>query len=213
MMKTNTDFHDDFMGIVGFISSSMSTYELENRSFRESGEGGWSHVLFSKDFLRSNGWVVFPLWEGDVRRLKKEDGSVIDFLARVCAFSEGRGDRFLNVAMFEKTEWEYSKKFSALTIATRKFNLADENPGVLFEVSEDNLPYWGGGVIWASNKKFMIYFDGDNVSAIAGLREEVEELLGVSYAYCKARFVEMNLAHQTASNLIQAYVEFCNEFQ
>jgi hypothetical protein len=213
MMKKNTYFLDDFMGVVGFISSSMSTYEVENRSFIESGEGEWSQVLFSKNFLRSNGWVVFPLWEGDVRRLKKEDGSVIDFLARVCSFSKERGDRFLNVAMFEKTEWKYSKNFSALTMATRKFNLADENPGVLFEVSEGNLPYWGGGIIWPSSKKFMIYFDGDNVSAIAGQREDVEGLLGASYAYCKARFVEMNRAHQTTSNLIQAYVEFCDEFQ
>lgn len=201
------------MGAIGFVASSVSAYEIEDANFRESDDGEWSHVLFSREFLRLNGWSVFPLWEGDVRRLRKEDGTVIDFLSRVCSFCEGRGDSFLRVAMVERVEWEYSKNFTALTLATREFDLTIENPSILFEVSEDNLPYWGGGFIWSSGKGFIIYFDGDNVSAIAGQREQVEELLGVSYAYCRERFVETNVAHQTAPDLIEAYVRFFDEFQ
>ncbi|GEM_PF-4788543 len=211
-MKKEEGSSGGFMEIIGFIAASFNIYTVNNGRFCESDGEGWTHSLFSRDFLRARRWSVFPLWEGDVRRLKKEDGSDIDFLARVCSFCKKIDDRFLRVAMLEKKGWAYSKNFSALTVAARELNLLEENPSLLFEVSPDNLPYWGGGFMWPSSKRFAVYFDGDNVSAIAGENNEIERLLGVSYFYCKERFIEMNFSHKTAPDLIDAYVEFCEEF-
>lgn len=212
-MKKDENSSSGFMDVIGFIAASFNIYTVNNGRFSESGGEGWTHVLFSRDFLRTRRWSVFPLWEGDIRRLKKEDGSGIDFLARVCSFCKKIDDKFLYVAMLEKTEWAYSKNFSALTVAARELNLLEENPSLLFEASPDNLPYWGGGFMWPSSKKFAVYFDGDNVSAIAGDNNEIERLLGVPYVYCKKRFIEMNVAHKTTPGLVDAYVRFCEEFR
>lgn len=131
-----------------------------------------------------------------------------DFACSVCNQSN-----VLNVAALEKAEWEYAPDFSAVTVATRKLDLAVDNPNQLFETTPNNLPYWGSTFLWPDNERFMVYTDGDNVSFIAGDGVEIEDLLGVSYAYCAERFVSSNIANQTQPDLINAFLRFCAEFE
>lgn len=203
----------DYMTALRFIAFSVCIYCMSNGRLSETEGEDRFLAFFSRAFLRAREWVVIPLWEGDLRSLQMEDGKRIELLARVRSFCSRSGSNFLHVAALDKAQWEYSPDFSAVTVAARKLDLSVEDPNRLFETTPNNLPFWGINFLWPDSERFMIYTDGDNVSFVAGNRREIEELLGVSYSYCMERFVSSNVAHQTQPDLINAYVEFCAEFE
>lgn len=212
-MNQTRNVFADYMVALRFIAFSVCTYGMSNGRLTEIDDDDRFLAFYSRAFLRARQWVVFPLWEGDLRSLQTEDGKRIEFLARVRSFSLQSGSKFLHAAALEKAAWEYAPDFSAMTMATRKFDLSVEDPKRLFETAPDNLPYWGANFLWPDSERFLIYTDGDNVAFVAGDQREIEDLLGVSYAYCMERFVSSNVAHQTQPDLVNAFVEFCAEFE
>jgi len=203
----------DYMTALRFIAFSVCIYSMSKGRLSETGGDDRFLAFFSRAFLRERQWAVVPLWEGDLRALQMEDGKRIELLDRVRSFSSQNGSNFLHVAALDRAQWEYSPDFSAVTVAARKLDLSVEDPNRLFETTPNSLPFWGTNFLWPDSERFLIYTDGDNVSFVAGNRREIEELLGVSYSYCVERFVSSNVAHQTQPDLINAYVEFCAEFE
>lgn len=212
-MNQPKNIFTDYMAALRFIAFSVCIYGMSNGRLCESDSDERFLAFFSRAFLRARHWTVIPLWEGDLRSLQTEGGKRIELLARLRSFCLQNQSKFLNVAALEKAEWKYAPDFSAVTVATRNLDLAVDDPNQLFETRPNNLPYWGSNFLWPDNERFMIYTDGDNVSFIAGNRIEIEELLGVSYSYCTERFISSNVAHQTQPDLINAFMEFCAEFE
>ncbi len=97
---------------------------------------------------------------------------------------------------------------AAITIATRTLDLRAVEPNQLFELTDTCVPYWGHNFLWPSNERFLIYTNGDNAAFIAGDRNEIEDLLGVSYEYCLERFIAANAGHQGWEALVEAVQEF-----
>lgn len=212
-MSQTRNVFADYMAALRFIALSVCIYGISNGRLSEIEGDDRFLAFYSRSFLRARQWVVVPLWEGDLRSLQVEDGRRIELLARVRSFCLQSGSKFLHVAALERSEWEYSTDFSAMTVAARKLDLSVEDPNRLFETAPNNLPYWGINFIWPNSERFMIYTDGDNVAFVAGDKMEIENMLGVSYSYCMERFVSANVAHQTQADLVNAYVEFCAEFE
>lgn len=210
-MNKNNVF-SDVSTALQFLANAVDIYGVSDGSFVENFADNRFLVFFSRSYLRAHQWLVVPLWEGDLRVLIKEDGTQIDFLKRICISCMQSNERFLHLAAVEEGEWKYSAEFMALTIATKKFDVFVDDPSELFRVSSINLPYWGHNFFWPSSERFVIYTDGDNVSFIAGEQGEIESILGVSYSYCRERFVSASLAHQAQPDLVEAYVRFCDEF-
>ncbi|MGO4282595.1 hypothetical protein SAMN05216321_1263 [Cupriavidus sp. OV038] len=212
-MNQHRNTFADYMATLRFIAHSVCIHGMSRGRLSESDGDGRFLAFFSRAFLRERRWAVIPLWEGDLRSLQTERGEQIELLARLRVFCMQNQSNVLNVATLEKAEWEYAPDFSAVTVATRKLDLAVDNPNQLFETTPNNLPYWGSTFLWPDNERFMVYTDGDNVSFIAGDGVEIEDLLGVSYAYCAERFVSSNIANQTQPDLINAFLKFCAEFE
>jgi hypothetical protein len=212
-MNQPKNIFTDYMAALQFVAFSVCIYGVSNGRLCEGDGDERFLAFFSRAFLRARQWAVIPLWEGDLRSLQTEEWGRIELLGRLRSFCLQSQSQFLNAVALEKTAWEYAPDFSAVTVATRKLDLSADDPNQLFETTPSNLPYWGSNFLWPDNERFMVYTDGDNVSFIAGNRIEIEELLGVSYAYCIERFVSSNVAHQTQPDLINAFMQFCMEFE
>lgn len=212
-MNKSTRSFIGFTDSLGFIAHSVQIYGVSGGELSESVLGNRFLALFSREFLRQRGWAVFPLWEGDLRILKKKNGEKIELLNRVRDFCSKNNEKSMYIAALQQEEWPYSGDFSAVTVAINDVDVDSDGLNKIFEVSPGNLPHWGHNFIWSSGRRFMIYSDGDNVSFIAGNYAELEGILGVSFEYCMERFVAANMAHGTEADLIEVYVQFCEEFR
>lgn len=208
-----------YMKALKFLSESTDIYGLSENGFKSlstfnidiSPNENSLSIFFSRSFLREKKWSIFPLWEGDLRTLRLEDGSRIEFINKIRNYCLANDDPRLNTAAIESTSWEYSKGFSTLKIAHKAFDLYKEDPSEIFENSIENVPYWGFNFFWPDSEKILIYTNGDNASFIAGDSNEIENILGLTYQYCMKRFMSANLMHQTKSDLIFSYKNFCDE--
>lgn len=206
----------DWSACVRFLSSCLAVYGLLGGRL-ELTESDDFLAFYARPFLRDRKWSVVPLWEGDLRVLlmdQREEFSLMTVLKERCLATDAP---FLHRATVEcaKAPYEHLGRDAddaAITIATRTLDLRAVEPNQLFELTDTCVPYWGHNFLWPSNERFLIYTNGDNAAFIAGDRNEIEDLLGVSYEYCLERFIAANAGHQGWEALVEPYKSFCEEF-
>ncbi|MDR2851552.1 MAG: hypothetical protein LBV61_00585 [Burkholderiaceae bacterium] len=211
MSKPENSF-SDILEAIRFIALNVKIYGIFKGRLSENYDDNRFLAFFSKDFLRARQWSIIPLWEGDLRVLQKNDRTKIYFLNEIRDFCLRNNDGFMYVAALEKNKWEYSIGFESLVVAARKLDLSVDDPNDLFKVTPNNLPYWGNNFMWPSSERFVVYTEGDNCSFIAGDRREIEDLIGLSYSYCRGRFISAVAAHGAELDFVDAYAKFCDEF-
>jgi hypothetical protein len=206
-----TDGASDLMEAVRFVASCVDLYNVMDERLEIAHQHDELLAFFSRRFLQANGWSVIPLWEGDLRRLLREDGTLIPFLALIRARCLDTGGQFLHVAAVERTSLVTGHGATALAIGSRKFDLVKQDPAAMFETTQTNVPHWGNNFLWPSNKRFAIYTNGDQAAFVAGNRMEMLDLIGVSFDYCVRRITEGH-AHNKDWPVMKAWINFCYEF-
>lgn len=209
----------DWSDCVRFLSSCLAIYGLAGGRL-ELTESDDFLAFYARPFLQSRRWSVIPLWEGDLRVLLMERGEEFSLITVLKSRCIATGVHFLYRATVERGKAPYEQiglergavDDAAITIAARKLDLRVEDPNELFELTDTCIPYWGHSFLWTSDERFLIYTNGDNAAFIAGDRNEIEDLLGVSYEYCLERFAAANAGHPGWATLTESYRQFCEEF-
>jgi hypothetical protein len=212
-MSEHKTVYECWMRAAEFLSSLVSIYSISDGVLDLIESESQFLAFFSRDFLRERAWSVVPLWEGDLRSLKFEDGRAVSLTKMISDYCKFNAVACSSAASVEKAQWPYTSGAAALTISHKTFDVDRVDLGYLFENSPENMPYWGHTFIWPEDKRFVVYTNGDNAAFISGDLEFLEGMLGFSYSYAMKRFVEQNSQHDGWCGLVGPYTAFCDEFK
>ena len=221
--------HSDFLGWIKttrFLSKSISMYGISDGRLDESNAKKMFLTFFSRSFLRERHWSVIPLWEGNIRILKVislsdgdlegfsfEDGSTLHLASRIQEACLNTNNINFHIAALDTllgNELLHSDE-TALTITSRLIDFRYSNLDDILNHRKE-YQHWGNNFLWPDDESFGIYATGDSAAFIAGPREKIESMIGLSYEYCKARFMHAHSHDQGFGRWVKPFEIFCDEF-
>jgi len=210
-----------FLALEGFhfLASRITFYNPIDGRFEIASKEGFAktgrvHTFFSRPYLQSRGWSVVPLWEGNPTKLLLDDRTPIPFMKMMCGLSLETGGKTMYTAALidHRMSWQMNPAASVISLAAQKFDLLSEDPSDIFVPTPTYSPNLGGdNFLWPSNERFIMYSDMDDLSFVAGNKEELLAILGVSYDYCVMRVKRIHKKWLAPTSVITTYLNFCDE--
>lgn len=213
MSKKSSIFSSEYAYMLGFLSQRLVQCYFEDGKYSLSEQLKESRVFYSPLFLSKRNWSVVPLWSTNLTHIENHKGEVINLIATLKSHALETKSGAMFYFMVEDVGKLWYADFSNYTLAGKRLDVS-ENWQDFFSIrivqSESLGPYPGISYIWTDSERFLIHSDGDNLAFIAGDLGEIQSLLGVGYAECRANFIQHNSMLRTIPDLYLGLIAFCD---